>query len=65
MYRPGNELLNHILDCDKCPREGSIVNPNKDEYCDVGYALLLDLMRYNKKVKHTLDTIDMMKIYKK
>ena len=65
MHRPGNELLNHILDCDKCPRQGSIANPYKEDYCDVGYDLLLRYIKDYEKVKHTLDTINMMKIYKK
>ena len=65
MCNPANEILKHILDCDKCPREGSIVNPNKDKYCDVGYDLLLKYISYNEKVKHVLNTIDLLETYKK
>jgi hypothetical protein len=59
------KLLEHFLECDQCPKQGSIVNPKREEYCAEGYGLLLDYIELNKKVKHVLNTIDLMKVYKK
>jgi hypothetical protein len=55
---PANAFLNHALECGKCPRGGSIVNPKKEDYCDVGYALLVEYIEYVDGMKRPIGRIE-------
>jgi hypothetical protein len=34
-------FASHVLHCDICKKEGSVVDPNPNDYCKKGYKLLL------------------------
>lgn len=37
-------FVSHVLYCNVCKKDGSIVNPNPDDYCDGGYKLLIEMI---------------------
>jgi len=37
-------FASHVMHCDICKKEGTIVNPNPDDYCNDGYKLLVEFI---------------------
>jgi len=37
-----SNFASHVMECNICKKEGSIVDPDPKDYCEVGYALLLE-----------------------
>jgi hypothetical protein len=37
-------FASHVMNCQICKREGTIVNPNPEDYCNEGYKLLLEMI---------------------
>ena len=35
-------FASHVLHCDICKKEGSIIDPNPNDYCNDGYILLIE-----------------------
>jgi len=34
----------HTMHCDICKKEGTIVDPDPNDYCDDGYKLLMEMI---------------------
>jgi len=37
-----SNFASHVMECNICKKEGSIVDPNPKDYCEAGYKLLLE-----------------------